>query len=88
MAIEIEEVKSIPEAVKQTIELVDTTKEVIIQQTEPFIHWEKIVDSVDQSHLMIAVVIFLIAVLARPILALGKYIIIFGLILFAVQHYA
>lgn len=88
MAIEIEEVKSIPQAVKQTIELVDTTKEVIVQQTEPFIHWEKVVDSVDQSHLMIAVVIFLIAILARPILALAKYIIIFGLILFAVQHYA
>ncbi len=73
---------------KPVIEMVDTTKEVIIQQSEPFIHWEKIVDSIDQSHVIIAVVIFLIAVLAKPILALGKYLIIFGLIFFLVQHYA
>lgn len=88
MAIEIEEVKKIPEAVKPVIEMVDTTKEVIIQQSEPFIHWENVINSIDQSHVIIAVTIFLIAVLAKPILALAKYLVIFGLIFFLVQHYA
>lgn len=88
MAIEIEEVKKIPEAVKPVIEMVDTTKEVIIQQSEPFIHWENVINSIDQSHVVIAVTIFLIAVLAKPILALAKYLVIFGLIFFLVQHYA
>lgn len=88
MAIEIEEIKKIPEAVKPVIEMVDTTKEVIVQQSEPFIHWENVINSIDQSHVIIAVVIFLIAVLAKPILALLKYLVIFGLIFFLVQHYA
>lgn len=88
MAIEIEEIKKIPEAVKPVIEMVDTTKEVIVQQSEPFIHWENVINSIDQSHVIIAVTIFLIAVLAKPILALAKYLVIFGLIFFLVQHYA
>lgn len=88
MAIEIEEIKKIPEAVKPVIEMVDTTKEVIVQQSEPFIHWENVINSIDQSHVVIAVTIFLIAVLAKPILALAKYLVIFGLIFFLVQHYA
>lgn len=88
MAIEIEEIKKIPEAIKPVIEMVDTTKEVIVQQSEPFIHWENVINSIDQSHVIIAVVIFLIAVLAKPILALLKYLVIFGLIFFLVQHYA
>jgi len=88
MAIDIEEIKQIPQAAKEAVEMVDTAKEVVVQASEPFIHWENVVNSIDQSHLIIAVTIFLIAVLAKPILALGKYIIIFGLILFLVQHYA
>jgi len=85
MAIEIEEIRQVPQQVK---DIFADTQEVVIQQTEPWIKWDKVVDSVDQSHLMIAVVIFLIAVLAKPILALAKYIVIFGLIMYAVQHFA
>jgi len=85
MAIEIEEIKQVPQQVK---DIFADTQEVVVQQTEPWIKWDKVVDSVDQSHLMIAVVIFLIAVLAKPILALAKYIVIFGLIMYAVQHFA
>jgi hypothetical protein len=88
MAIEIEEIKQIPQAAKDVVGMVDTTKEVIVQQTEPYINWENVVNSIDQSHLTIAFVIFLIAILARPILALAKYILIFGVIFFLVQHYA
>jgi hypothetical protein len=85
MAIEIEEIRQVPQQVK---DIFADTQEVVIQQTEPWIKWDKVVDSVDQSHLMIAVVIFLIAVLAKPILALAKYVVIFGLIMYAVQHFA
>lgn len=85
MAIEIEEIRQVPQQVK---DIFADTQEVVVQQTEPWVKWDKVVDSVDQSHLMIAVVIFLIAVLARPILALAKYIVIFGLIMYAVQHFA
>lgn len=85
MAIEIEEIRQVPQQVK---DIFADTQEVVIQQTEPWVKWDKVVDSVDQSHLMIAVVIFLIAVLAKPILSLAKYIVIFGLIMYAVQHFA
>jgi len=85
MAIEIEEIRQVPQQVK---DIFADTQEVVVQQTEPWIKWENVVDSVDQSHLMIAVVIFLIAVLAKPILALAKYIVIFGLIMYAVTHLA
>jgi hypothetical protein len=85
MAIEIEEIKQVPQQVK---DIFADTQEIVVQQTEPWIKWENVVDSVDQSHLMIAVVIFLIAVLAKPILALAKYVVIFGLIMYAVQHFA
>jgi hypothetical protein len=85
MAIEIEEIKQVPQQVK---DIFADTQEIVVQQTEPWIKWENVVDSVDQSHLMIAVVIFLIAVLAKPILALTKYIVIFGLIMYAVTHLA
>lgn len=85
MAIEIEEIKQVPQQVK---DIFAETQEVVIQQTEPWIKWDNVVDSIDQSHLMIAVVIFLIAVLAKPILALAKYIVIFGLIMYAVTHIA
>lgn len=85
MAIEIEEIKQVPQQVK---DIFAETQEIVVQQTEPWVKWDKVVDSVDQSHLMIAVVIFLIAVLAKPILALAKYIVIFGLIMYAVQHFA
>jgi hypothetical protein len=85
MAIEIEEIKQTAKEVK---DIFADTQEVIVQKSEPFVNWENVVNSIDQSHLIIAIVIFLIAVLAKPILALGKYIIIFGLIMFLVQHYA
>lgn len=85
MAIEIEEIKQTAKEVK---DIFADTQEVVVQKTEPFVNWENVVNSVDQSHLIIAVTIFLVAVLAKPILALGKYIIIFGLILFLVKHYA
>lgn len=85
MAIEIEEIKQVAKEVK---DIFADTQEVVVQKSEPFVNWENVVDSVDQSHLIIAVTIFLIAVLAKPILALGKYIIIFGLILFLVKQYA
>jgi hypothetical protein len=85
MAIEIEEIRQVPQQVK---DIFADTQEVVIQQTEPWIKWDNVVDSIDQSHLMIAVIIFLIAVLAKPILALAKYIVIFGLIMYAVQHFA
>lgn len=85
MAIEIEEIKQTAKEVK---DIFADTQEVVIQQTEPWIKWDNVVDSVDQSHLMIAVIIFLIAVLAKPILALAKYVLIFGLIMYAVTHLA
>lgn len=85
MAIEIEEIK---QAAKEVKDIFADTQEVVVQKTEPFVNWEGVVNSIDQSHLIIAIVIFLIAVLAKPILALGKYVIIFGLIMFLVQHYA
>ena len=85
MAIEIEEIKQTAKEVK---DIFADTQEVVVQKSEPFVNWEGLVDSIDQSHFIIAVVIFLIAVLAKPILALGKYVIIFGLIMFLVQHYA
>jgi hypothetical protein len=85
MAIEIEEIKQTAKEVK---DIFADTQEVIVQKSEPFINWENVVNSIDQSHLIIAIVIFLIAVLAKPILALGKYVIIFGLIVYAVQHFA
>jgi hypothetical protein len=85
MAIEIEEIK---QAAKEVKDIFADTQEVVVQKSEPFINWENVVNSIDQSHLIIAIVIFLIAVLAKPILALGKYVIIFGLIMYAVQHFA
>lgn len=85
MAIEIEEIKQTAKEVK---DIFADTQEVVVQKSEPFINWENVVNSIDQSHLIIAIVIFLIAVLAKPILALGKYVIIFGLIMYAVQHFA
>ena len=85
MAIEIEEIKQTAKEVK---DIFADTQEVVVQKSEPFVNWEGVVNSIDQSHLIIAVVIFLIAVLAKPILALGKYVIIFGLIMYAVQHFA
>jgi hypothetical protein len=85
MAIEIEEIKQTAKEVK---DIFADTQEVVVQKTEPFVNWEGVVNSIDQSHLIIAIVIFLIAVLAKPILALGKYVIIFGLIMYAVQHFA
>lgn len=85
MAIEIEEIKQTAKEVK---DIFTDTQEVVVQKSEPFVNWEGVVNSIDQSHLIIAVVIFLIAVLAKPILALGKYVIIFGLIMYAVQHFA
>jgi len=85
MAIEIEEIRQVPQQVK---DIFADTQEVVIQQTEPWIKWDNVVDSIDQSHLMIAVVIFLIAVLAKPLLGLIKYIVIFGLILYSVKYFA
>lgn len=85
MAIEIEEIRQVPQQVK---DIFAGTQEVVIQQTEPWIKWDNVVDSIDQSHLMIAVVIFLIAVLAKPLLGLIKYIVIFGLILYSVKYFA
>jgi hypothetical protein len=85
MAIEIEEIK---QAAKEVKDIFADTQEVVVQKSEPFVNWEGVVNSIDQSHLIIAIVIFLIAVLAKPILALGKYVIIFGLIMYAVQHFA
>jgi hypothetical protein len=85
MAIEIEEIKQVAKEVK---DIFADTQEVVVQKSEPFVNWEGVVNSIDQSHLIIAIVIFLIAVLAKPILALGKYVIIFGLIMYAVQHFA
>jgi hypothetical protein len=85
MAIEIEEIKQVPQQVK---DIFADTQEVVIQQTEPWIKWDNVVDSIDQSHLMIAVVIFLIAVLAKPLLGLIKYVVIFGLILYSVKYFA
>jgi hypothetical protein len=85
MAIEIEEIKQVPQQVK---DIFAETQEVVIQQTEPWIKWDNVVDSIDQSHLMIAVVIFLIAVLAKPLLGLIKYVVIFGLILYSVKYFA
>lgn len=85
MAIEIEEIKQTAKEVK---DIFADTQEVVVQKTEPFVNWENVVNSIDQSHLIIAVTIFLVAVLAKPILALGKYVIIFGLILFLVKQYA
>lgn len=88
MAILVEEIKQLPERAKQAIEMADGAKEVVIEQTEPYIKWENVVDSIDQSHVMIALIIFLIAIFAKPILSLAKYIVIFGVIFFLVQHYA
>lgn len=88
MAIDIEEIKKVPEPAKEMVEMLKVTTETVVQQTEPYINWEKIIDSVDPSHVYIAITIFLIAVLAKPILALAKYIIIFSLIFFLVQYYA
>jgi hypothetical protein len=85
MAIEIEEIK---QAAKEVKDIFADTQEVVVQKSEPFVNWEGVVNSIDQSHLIIAIVIFLIAVLAKPILALGKYVIIFGLIMYAVQYFA
>ena len=85
MAIEIEEIRQVPQQVK---DIFADTQEVVIQQTEPWIKWDNVVDSIDQSHLMIAVVIFLIAVLAKPLLGLIKYVVIFGLILYSVKYFA
>jgi hypothetical protein len=85
MAIEIEEIKQVPQQVK---DIFAETQEVVIQQTEPWIKWDNVVDSIDQSHLMIAVIIFLIAVLAKPLLGLIKYVVIFGLILYSVKYFA
>ena len=85
MAIEIEEIRQVPQQVK---DIFANTQEVVIQQTEPWIKWDNVVDSIDQSHLMIAVVIFLIAVLAKPLLGLIKYVVIFGLILYSVKYFA
>lgn len=88
MAIEIEELKQVPQAAKEAVEMVNGATEVIVQKTEPFINWENIANSADQSLIMIALAIFLIAVFSKPILFLAKYAIIFGIILFLVQHYA
>jgi hypothetical protein len=85
MAIEIEEVRQVPQQVK---DIFAETQEVVVQQTEPWIKWEGVVDSIDQSHLIIALVIFFIALFAKPILALIKYLLIFVVIMFLVQHFA
>jgi hypothetical protein len=88
MGILVEEIKKIPERAEQAVEMVESTKEAVIEQTEPYINWENIINSVDETHLTIALVIFLIAIFAKPLLSLAKYVIIFGIILFVVQHYA
>lgn len=85
MAIEIEEIKQVA---KEAKDIFNDTQEVVIQKSEPFINWENVVDSVDQSHFIIAVVIFLLAILAKPILALAKYIFAFVVIMYLVQHFA
>lgn len=85
MAIEVEEIKQVAKEVK---DIFNDTQQVVVEKSEPFVNWENVVDSVDQSHLIIAVVIFLVAVLAKPILALAKYVVIFGLIMYAVTHLA
>jgi hypothetical protein len=88
MGILIEEIKKIPERAEQAVELVDGATTTVVEKTEPYVNWENVVNSIDQSHVIIALTIFLIAIFAKPILSLAKYIVIFGVILFLVQHYA
>ena len=80
MAIDIEEVKQVPETVK---EVAKTTTAVVVEKTEPFFGWP--VPSTDASTIILIV---LAVILIRPILAIFKYFIALGLIIYAIKYFA
>ena len=92
MAIDIEEIKQIPEKVKPVIDMVtpgvEKTKEVVVQDAKPFFDWKYVVhkfDGIDSSTL---VFIFLAIIFIRPIFTIVQYAIALGLIYYVVSYFA
>lgn len=81
MAIDIEEIKQIPQPAKEMVEMVKVKSETVVQQAEPFINFHNI----DTSVLLLVI---LAVILIRPIFTIIKYAIALALIVYGVNYFA
>ena len=70
-----------------TINLEDTTASVSVSNYISEFQWEPIVDSIDSTHFMIAVAIFLALVFMKQLMYILVYGTMFVLILLLIQHF-
>lgn len=81
MAIDIEEIKQIPQPAKEMVEMVKVKSETVVQQAEPFINFHNI----DTSVLLLVI---LAVILIKPIFTIIKYAIALALIVYGVNYFA
>lgn len=81
MAIDIEEIKQIPQPAKEMVEMVKVKSETVVQQADPFIDF----NNIDSTTLLL---IILAVILIRPIFTIIKYVIAFALIIYGVHYFA
>lgn len=81
MAIDIEEIKQLPQPAKEMVEMVKVKSETVVHQADPFIDFHNI----DTSLLLLVI---LAVILIRPIFTIVKYLIAFALIVYGVNYFA
>ena len=81
MAIDIEEIKQIPQPAKEMVEMVKVTSETVVHKTDPFINW-------NSSDTTVLLFVILAVVLIKPIFTIIKYAIALGLIIYVVNYFA
>ena len=81
MAIDIEEIKQLPQPAKEMVEMVKVTSETVVHKADPFINW-------NSSDTTVLLFVILAVVLIKPIFTIIKYAIALGLIIYVVNYFA